>query len=94
MTKLTFDPNPPTAQFNGWAVAGLVVGVVAIVTLLIQIPLLSGGSGLVAFLCGMDGISKARKGAGGIGIAIAAVCLGAIPLAIVAYYLILAASRN
>jgi hypothetical protein len=65
-------------QVSAWAVAALVLGVLAVVL----IPFGKGGAGLFAVFCGHAGLSEAKhKGRTGRGIAIAGLVLGYFALA-------------
>lgn len=73
--------KPP---FNGWAVAGTIIG--AISALLLFLGVWWGAlGGLVALLTGLDGISKARRTGAGLGLAIAATILGGVVTALMLF---------
>lgn len=80
-------PGERPTPFNGWAIAGLILGIIAVFATLIGFALVAVIGGFLAVILGLDGISKARKSGHGLGMAIAAICTGAVPLLILAYLL-------
>ena len=79
------SPKPAPSPFNGWAVSATIVGSIALIGVFIGFTFAVVGS-FYALFAGLDGISKARKTGHGLGLAIAGVVLGGIPMLFLIWY--------